>query len=235
MPSTIWSARPSSTIALEQLRGPVGPSPPRNEPSYSGDRAGRPGARDGDPGRRPCRRGDRTMWLAATPRSARNRTWSMAPVPSSQWVRIGTPVRPWAIAAAANTRRRAPRAALGARDLEHAGPMLRPADERPRVVVRVDAVVDVGDEQVGQLVHRDPLAPVRGAVVAVVMEASRRDDVDARPVARSASLPDIPPGVARHRIDDGPQPEPDRRPPPPGPSDRIVELEIGRIDRSAAR
>jgi hypothetical protein len=47
-----------------------------------------------------------------------------------------------------------------ARDLDDPGPMRRPPYDRPAVVEGVDALLDVGDEQVGQLAGREPPAPV---------------------------------------------------------------------------
>ena len=74
-------------------------------------------------------------------------------MPASQWVWIGTPVRSVGCGGGPEDRQVARgRAALAAGDLDDPGPDVGPADERPAVVAFVDADVDVGDEQVGELV-----------------------------------------------------------------------------------
>ena len=149
---------------LDQLQGAVRPVAPAERSGRTRRTRRSPAARGGSRGRRPCRRGCSAMCPGATPWSASRRTCSSAPVPPSQWVRIGTPVRRCAWAAASKTRPVAVgRAAVAPGDLDDPGPVRRPADDRSAVVVRVDAVGDVGDEQVGQLVDRTrwPSAPAR--------------------------------------------------------------------------
>ena len=99
------------------------------------------------------------------------------------------------------------RAAVTAGNLDHAGPMGGPVDDRPGVVISVDALGDVGDEQVGQLLDCDPVAPVRWAVVPLVVEPGRGNDLDAGPARHLGELLDVPARVARHRVDDRPQPD----------------------------
>jgi hypothetical protein len=94
-------------------------------------------------------------------------------------------------------------------DLQHTGAMGRPADDRPDVVVGIDPIGHVQDEQLRQLGHRDPRAPVGGPVVAVVVEAGRGDHVDAGSSCEIGELLDAPPRVAGHRIHDRPESERD--------------------------
>ena len=198
----------------------------RNEPSYSRVRPGLPAARGDSRGRRPCRRGSARCVRGATPWSPRSRTCSSAPVPCSQWVRIGAPVRRWVSRGGLE---HAPVAggqpALGPGDLDDPGTERGPAHDRPRVVVRIDAVGDVRGEQVGELLDRDPVAPVRRAVVAVVMQPGRRDDVDPGPPrdARRASRRCGPRRTASHRRPTAARarpPRPPRSPSPRRPRDR---------------
>ena len=99
------------------------------------------------------------------------------------------------------------RSTLAAGHLDHPGPMRGPPDDRSAVVVGVDAVLDVGDEQVRQLVDRDEVAPVRGPVEPIVMEPGRGDDVDAGPSRQLRQLPDAATRVAGHGIDRRPEAE----------------------------
>ena len=85
------------------------------------------------------------MRSAGTPASARTRTCSSAPVPASQWVWIGTPVRRWAAAAARKIgRSRGGWAALAAGDLDDAGPDVGPRDDRARRSRARRSRLDVG-------------------------------------------------------------------------------------------
>ena len=76
------------------------------------------------------------------------------------------------------------RAVGAAGDLDDPGAMGRPLDDRPAVVVQVDAVGDVEDEQGRDLLDPEPGAPVGRTVVAVVVQAGRGDDVDPGPASR---------------------------------------------------
>ena len=101
------------------------------------------------------------------------------------------------------------RAAVAPGDLDHAGAVVGPPDDRPAAVVRVDPVLDVGDEQVGELVLGRGQAPVRGTVEPLVVQPGRGDEVDAGPArqlgelrrvpARSRSASCRPPSAARPR------------------------------------
>ena len=97
--------------------------------------------------------------------------------------------------------------ALGSRDLDDAGTERGPAHDRPGVVVGIDAFGHVGGEQVGELLDRDPMAPMRRAVVAIVVQPGRRDDLDAGPLRDVRELRGVAARVARHGIDHGAQPE----------------------------
>ena len=103
------------------------------------------------------------------------------------------------------------RSALAAGDLDDPGPVLGPADVRPAVVIGVDADGHVEREPLGDDLDRQPDAPVVRSVVALVVETGRRDDVDPGTAAQLGQLQDVAAAVARHRVDDGPEPE--RRPP----------------------
>ena len=76
---------------------------------------------------------------------------------------------------------------------------------------------------------------MRRPVVALVVEAGRGDDVDAGPARQLGELAGVAAGIARHRIDDGPQPEAGRV----GQLGRhpidIGQVEVGRQQRPAGR
>src|SRR4029453_9319415 len=82
-------------------------------------------------------------------------------------------------------------------DLDHAGPVGRPPDRRPVAGVGVDAVLDVGDEQGGQLLGLEQLAPVALAVVAGVVQAGGGDDVDPGAAADLGQLDPLAAGGGR--------------------------------------
>ena len=73
-------------------------------------------------------------------------------------------------------------------DLDHPGTERSPAHDRPGVVVRIDAIGDVRDEQVRELLDRHPMTPVSRAVVPVVVEPGGRDDMDAGAARDPASI-----------------------------------------------
>ena len=96
--------------------------------------------RAGRRGRRPCRRARGRRGPGRRRARTRTSTCSSAPVPPSQWVRMGQPVRAWAMAAAAKTRSSR---ALGP-PVEPAifmtpGAVRRALDDGPAVVELVDA------------------------------------------------------------------------------------------------
>jgi hypothetical protein len=125
--------------------------------------------------------------------------------------------------------------AVAAGDLDDARPMLGPADDRARIIVRVDAGRDVGREEVGELVHGDAMAPVRRAVVAIVVQAGRGDDVHARPAAQIGEHGGVAAGVAGHRVDGGRQPQVRSRRHLRGHRVDVGEVELGlHLDRPAA-
>ena len=128
-------------------------------------------------------------------------------MPPSQWVWTGTPVRRWASGRAAEGGQVAGRrAAVAAGDLDHAGPVRGPPNDRPAAVVRVDPLLDVGDEPVGELALGRGEAPVRGTVEPLVMEPGGRDEMDARPARELGELRRVPPALDRHHVDRRPQP-----------------------------
>ena len=85
----------------------------------------------GSRGRRPCRRGSaRRARVRAGGRAARS-TCSRPPVPPSQCVRIGTPVRAWVAAAASKIgRSRSDGPSVDSGDLDDPGAVLGPAHDR---------------------------------------------------------------------------------------------------------
>ena len=153
--------------------------------------------------RRPCRRG-RARCARGRRRGGRGpRPARGPPCPLSQWVRIGQPVRAWARAAAAKTRSsRGDGPAVGARDLHDAGTVRRPLHDGPAVVELVDAVLDVGHEEVGKLVGRQAYRPVAIVVVALMVEPRRSDDVDAAAARDLGQHEDVPAAVGGHGVDD---------------------------------
>ena len=127
-------------------------------------------------------------------------------MPPSQWVRMGQPVRCWAMAAAAKT--------FSSRAL---GPPVEPAifmtparcggalDDGPGVVELVDAVLDVGHEEAGDLLGREAHAPVAVVVVALVVKARWSDDVDAAAPRDLGQQQHVAAAVGGHGIHDGAQ------------------------------
>ena len=144
-----------------------------------------------------------------TPRSTRNARLGGPAVPPSQWVRIGH--------ARARRGRPRPRRTPSPRprvrpvgvagDLDDAGAVGRPLDDRSGVVVGVDPVVDVGGEEGGDLVGGKEHAPVAVVVVALVVEPGGGDDVDAAAPADLGQLGDVAAAVGGHRVDDRAQAE----------------------------
>ena len=97
------------------------------------------------------------------------------------------------------------RAAVTAGDLDHAGPVRGPPNDRPAAVVRVDPVLDVGDEPLGELVRGRGQAPVRWTVEPLVVQPGRRDKVNAGPARQLRQLCRVPPALDRHHVDRGAQ------------------------------
>ncbi len=136
--------------ACRSARPPSSGSPGRTRPSrrWRGSRAG---SRGRPPC--PCARGRRS------PAGRRGRGGSAPgagrPVPPSQWVRIGTPVRRVGGRRGGEgllLQRRQPVGVAG--DLDDPGAVRRPPHHGPGVVEGIDALLDVGDEEVGDLVRR---------------------------------------------------------------------------------
>ena len=90
--------------------------------------------------------------------------------------------------------------------LDHAGAVRRAADDRSVQVVGVDALGQLPDEQLGQLLGGEQLAPVPLAVEAGVVQAGGGDDVHAGAAADGGQLDDVAAGVGRHGVDHGAQP-----------------------------
>ena len=99
------------------------------------------------------------------------------------------------------------RPAGGARDLHDARPVGRALDDGRGVVELVDAVLDVGREEVRELVRGEAHRPVAVVVVALVVEPRRGDDVDAAAARDLGQEEHVAAAVGGHGIDDRAQAE----------------------------
>jgi hypothetical protein len=89
------------------------------------------------------------------------------------------------------------------RDLDHTGAVRGALHHGAVVVMRVDALGDVGDEEFGQGLLIVRPAPVSRWIVLGEMKTGRSDDVHASLPGERGKFDDIAPGIAGHGINHG--------------------------------